>query len=119
VKGRGRSLGAAACFVATALLLVGSLRHRELRPLDAPGGTDLVDAAVGEHTPAAHVEAAIAIDPAHCPACLLQLKSLGDAAPPPRTPAALVRLALVLKATDAAIGSAPLRLAAPRAPPLA
>lgn len=112
-----RWLGAWA--VAWALLLSGLVLHNGLELHDAFERAVQVYLTGSLPHPDAQVETAATLDVPACPACMLQLQSVGDSVPQPRQLAELVCFGAATTLQPTRFDPYPRRLAPSRGPPLA
>jgi hypothetical protein len=100
------------------LLLAGSVEiHREAAHRE-PAGAELVYTCAGDAGGAVHVEAALAVERGHCPACLHRLQGGAADAPAPATLADRVVARPLPPAGDPALRPAHGRPGRARAPPV-
>jgi hypothetical protein len=108
----------AICLTATALLLGSLVWHTGLEQHGALDGPTRIF--LTPHGPGAHqrVEAAQPVELPSCPACVLQLQTVGSVAPSAFAPVGLLRLGLAAVAAVRPPDVPAPRLAPSRGPPL-
>ncbi len=110
-----RSLGIWA--IAWSLLLSGLVLHNGIELHDAFDGVTHAFLTGAHPHPGTHFETAAAVDVPACPACLLQLQSIGDAVPQPQQLASLICFGAATTAQPRLVDLVSPRLAPSRGPP--